>query len=130
MSDEELQQMDKEQLLGIIKAQRFEISILKDDKEHLGEFLKEKDEEIERLNSIIKGLDNTIENLEEVVEYEENIIKEVREYITSYESIETIQQCEHSENNKGLDEKTMIEMDRRYLIVHDKILDILDKESK
>ena len=52
--DEELQQMDKEQLLGIIKAQRFEISILKDDKEHLGEFLKESTEEIERLHSIIK----------------------------------------------------------------------------
>ena len=60
MSDEELQQMDKEQLLGIIKAQRFEISILKDDKEHLGEFLKEKDEEIERLNNIIKEVKDYI----------------------------------------------------------------------
>ena len=60
MSDEELQQMDKEQLLGIIKAQRFEISILKDDKEHLGEFLKEKDEEIERLNNLLKETSQTL----------------------------------------------------------------------
>ena len=57
-----------------------------------------------------------------------SIIKEVREYITSYESIETIQQCEHSENNKGLDRDTMIEMTNRYLKVHDKTLEILDKE--
>ena len=57
MSEEELKQMDKEELLGVIKAQRFEISILKDDKEHLGEFLKEKDEEIERLNNIINELE-------------------------------------------------------------------------
>jgi len=56
-----------------------------------------------------------------------SIIKEVREYITSYESIETIQQCEHSENNKGLDRDTMIEMTNRYLKVHDKLLEILDK---
>ena len=56
MSDEELQQMGKEELLGIIKAQRFEISILKDDKEHLGEFLKESNEEIERLNNKVEEL--------------------------------------------------------------------------
>lgn len=56
-----------------------------------------------------------------------SIIKEVREYITSYESIEAVNQVEHNENNKGLDEKTMIEMINRHLRVHDKILEILDK---
>ena len=72
--------------------------------------LEEKDKEITRLN---------------------NIIDEARKYLTSYESIETIQQCEHHESNKGFDEKTMIEMCRRYLIVHDKLLDILElKENK
>lgn len=57
-----------------------------------------------------------------------SIIKEVREYITSYESIETIQGLEDIEKNKNFDEKTMIEMVRRYMIVHDKLLEILDKE--
>lgn len=57
-----------------------------------------------------------------------NIIKEVREYITSYESIETIQQFDHNKNNKDLDYSTIDEMTRRYMMVHDKILKILDKE--
>lgn len=71
---------------------------------------KEKDEEIERLN---------------------NIINDIRKYLTSYESIETVQQCEHPKNNRGFDEKTIIEMCRRYLIVHDKLLDIIElKEDK
>ena len=52
---------------------------------------------------------------------------EIKEYLISYESIETIQQCDHSENNKELDEKTFNELTRRYLIVHDKILKIIDK---
>lgn len=72
-------------------------------------------------------LEGTIEDLEQKVEQLENIRKEAIEYMTSYKSIETIQQCEHSENNKNLDEKTMIEMIRRYLIVHDYLLNILSK---
>ena len=61
----------------------------------------------------------------------ETLLK-IKEYLTSYESIEIIQQCEHSENNKNLDEKTIIEMTRRYLIVHDKVLNMIDEllESK
>ena len=55
-------------------------------------------------------------------------ISKVKEYITSYESISTIQSLEFSKDNDGLDEKTMIEMCRRYLIVHDKILKILESE--
>ena len=69
---------------------------------------KKKDKELERLHSIIK---------------------KVREYITSYESIETIQQFDHSKNNKDLDYSTIDEMTRRYLIVHDKVLEILDKTN-
>ena len=86
--------------------------------------------EIERLTISLQAQEELTMNEHIKVEKLRSIIKEVREYITSYESIETIQQCEHSENNKGLDNKTMIEMDRRYLIVHDKILNILDKENK
>ena len=58
-----------------------------------------------------------------------SIIKEVREYITSYESIETIQQFDHNKNNKDLDYSTIDEMTRRYMMVHDKILKILDEEN-
>ena len=58
-----------------------------------------------------------------------NKLEKIKEYLTSYESIETMQQCEHSENNKDLDEKTMNEMIRRYMIVHDKILSIIDEEE-
>ena len=62
------------------------------------------------------------------LQQKENIIKEVREYITSYESIETIQQFDHNKNNKDLDYSTIDEMTRRYMMVHDKTLEILDKE--
>ena len=52
---------------------------------------------------------------------------EIKEYLTSYESIDTIQQLEIPENNIGLDEDTFIEMVRRYMVIHDKILKIIDK---
>ena len=51
------------------------------------------------------------------------------EYITSYEAIETIQQCDHSKNNEDLDYSTIDEMTRRYLIVHDNLLNILQGED-
>lgn len=58
-----------------------------------------------------------------------NKLEKIKEYLTSYESIETMQQCENIENNKDLDEKTMAEMIRRYMIVHDKILKIIEEEE-
>ncbi len=51
------------------------------------------------------------------------------EYITSYESINTIEECDIPENNEGLDEDTFIEMIRRYMIVHDKLLNILEDDK-
>ena len=71
-----------------------------------------------------------ITNLQNQLQQKENIIKEIKEYITSYESIETIQQFDHNKNNKDLDYSTMDEMTRRYMIVHDKVLEILDKVDK
>ena len=71
-----------------------------------------------------------LEQKSKQLQQKENIIKEVREYITSYESIETIQQFDHNKNNKDLDYLTMDEMTRRYMIVHDKVLEILDKGNK
>lgn len=77
------------------------------------ETIEEQKQEIERLNYKLQQ--------------KENIIKEVREYITSHESIDTIQQIETPENNIDLAKDTFVEMVRRYMIVHDKLLDILDK---
>lgn len=54
----------------------------------------------------------------------------LREYITSYESISTIQGLDNVVKNKGLDENTMIEMTNRYLEVHDKLLQILNEGDK
>lgn len=45
------------------------------------------------------------EKLENQLQQKENIIKEVREYITSYESIETIQQFDHNKNNNDREDK-------------------------
>ena len=70
--------------------------------------------------------DNTIKQLKEVIE-------KVREYLTSYSSIHTIQFGTEEDNlndielNKELDIKTLTEMTNRYLMVHDKLLQILDK---
>ena len=74
----------------------------------LVEALEEANKEIERLN---------------------NIIKEVREYITSYESISIMQGLMKEYSNYDLDIKTMNEMIRRYMVVHDELLEILDKGS-
>jgi uncharacterized protein YktB (UPF0637 family) len=71
-----------------------------------------------------------LDELNKELQQRGNIIKEVREYITSYESISTIQGLEEIEANKDLDEKTLNEMVRRYMIVHDKVLEILDKVDK
>lgn len=72
---------------------------------------------------------NYIKDLQNQLQQKENIIKEVREYLTSFQSIETIQQTEHPEKNKGLDEKTFIEIVNRYMEVHHKLLEILDKDN-
>lgn len=80
------------------------------------EYVDKKDKEIERLNKEL--------------EFEKLKNKEVREYLTGYESVNVLQSLDNIDNNIGLDRDTMIEMMRRYLIVHDKVLEILDKENK
>lgn len=52
---------------------------------------------------------------------------EIKEYLTSYEAISTIQGLDDIEKNKQLDKKTINEMTERYLIVHDKVLKIIDE---
>lgn len=66
---------------------------------------------------------------EKKIEQLENIRKEAIGYVTSYESISTIQNLDDIEKNKNLDEKTMNEMINRYLKVHDILLNILNKGS-
>lgn len=92
------------------------------------------EDKIERLNKRIEDLNIINEEhqilngmIRKELQEKENIIKEVREYITSYESISTIQGIEGIGTNKDLDEKTLTEMVRRYMTVHDKLLEILDK---
>lgn len=61
---------------------------------------------------------------------QKEIIDKAIEYITSYESISTIQGSSCEGANKNFDEKTMTEMTNRYLSFHDKLLQILkDKEN-
>ena len=62
--------------------------------------------------------------------YLEKRIDRAIEYLTSYEAIEKIQQCDHSKNNEDLDYTTIHEMTRRYLEVHDKLLHILEGGGK
>ena len=75
-------------------------------------------------------LNEYTQQLEYKVEQLENIRKEAIEYLTSYESISTIQGLNDIEKNKILDEKTMNEMVNRYLKVHDILLNILNKGSE
>lgn len=72
-----------------------------------------------------------IENkqLKEQLQQKEDIINKIREYLTSYESISEIEGLNNVKENKKLDEKTMNEMIRRYMNVHDKTLEILEKSD-
>lgn len=82
--------------------------------------------------TIIKLQDEKIDLFKEN-ERLKDVIEKIREYLTSYSLIHTIQfgTEEDSPNdielNKKLDNKTITEMTNRYLMVHDKLLQILDK---
>lgn len=66
------------------------------------------------------------QQLKEQLEKSEKVRKSGIDYLTSYESISTIQSLDNIEQNKWLDEKTMNEMIRRYSVVHDEVLKMLD----
>lgn len=76
---------------------------------------------------------NVIDNLKIKNKQLEEIIGKVSEYLTSYSSIHTIRfgteedSLNDIELNKELDTKTLTEMTNRYLMVHDKLLKILNK---
>lgn len=75
-------------------------------------------------------LDKENEELIRQLQQKEDIINKIREYLTSYESISEIEGLNNVKENKKLDEKTMNEMIRRYINVHDKILEILDNKGE
>ena len=58
------------------------------------------------------------------------VIDLVKEYLTGYECISTIQGTEEVEKNKGLDEKTIIEIVDRCIKVHNKVLEILERVNE
>ena len=85
---------------------------------------------IETIRIARQSIQNYIVQLEQQVKKQKEINQKAIEYITSYESISTIQGLTCIEANKQFDEKTMTEMTNRYLLVHDKLLDILKEVSE
>ena len=73
--------------------------------------------------------------LEQQCKKQKEVIDKLIEYLTSYSSIHTIQfgtdndSLNDIELNKTLDEKTLNEMTNRYLLVHDKLLEILEAKE-
>lgn len=84
--------------------------------EQYNDLVEEKEKLQEQLSSNILQFEN---------QQKEDIINKIREYLTSYESISEIEGLNNVKENKKLDEKTMDEMIRRYMNVHDKMLEIL-----
>jgi hypothetical protein len=74
---------------------------------------------------MIQDLTKTILDLQQELSTERKKLKKIEEYLTSYESISTIQGFNDTKENKNLDKNTMVEMTNRYLKVHDKILSII-----
>lgn len=100
-------------------------------KEELIEVLRQFDEKrVEELPEKTRNIFYAIMKIADERDKLENIRKEAIEYVTSYESISTIQGLDAIEKNKILDEKTMNEMVNRYLKVHDNLLNILNKGDK
>ena len=85
-----------------------------------GDNLNEKE-----LNDVV----DYINGLEQEVKKQKEVIDKAVEYITSYESISIIQGLAYIKDNKQFDEKTMTEMTNRYLLVHDKLLQILQEKE-
>lgn len=105
------------------------------------EELKEQIEELKELNRFLVHLNNRyydeLERLNKecdtymkISTQKQSRIDKATEYITSYESISTIQGLDKIEQNKKLDERTMNVMVERYLKVHHNLLNILQGENK
>lgn len=97
---------------------------------HMGNLDKLQYNELEKASILLLRTELRLQQenkkLKEQLEASERARKEAIEYLTSYKSISEIQGIDDVEENKKLDEKTMNEMIRRYLNVHDKTLEILD----
>lgn len=121
---------DIKEILYYFKKYHFEDTMI-DGKECklLYDYITNLQEENEYNNFCNEKLREKITNLEyKITTYENHKSRNEKaiEYITSYESISTIQGLDKIEQNKTLDEKTIIVMVNRYLEVHDKLLNILN----
>lgn len=105
-------------LLDYITTLQEENEKLKEENKHI--FANVNDDELLRSNAM---------NWAEANKLQQRINKAI-EYLTSYKAIETIQQFDHSKNNEDLDNSTIDEMTRRYLEVHNKVLNILQGDDK
>ena len=77
MSEEELKQMSGDELIGIIKAQRFEIKEKDLIIQELRDTIDNQREEIDRLNNIINGLEKyLIEHIDEYRDMEQDAMFE------------------------------------------------------
>lgn len=91
---------------------------------------KELNKDNERANQYIDFYEDLTKQQINMINDYKSRNEEAIEYITSYESISTIQGLDKIEQNKTLDEKTIIVMVNRYLEVHDKLLNILQGGDK
>jgi hypothetical protein len=106
-----------------------ELSVFESAKQDYEKEIYDLKQEIEYLRSVgsLCILDKKCKELQNINEKQKEVLDKIKEYITSYESINTIQECEIPENNIGLNEETFIEMVNRYMKVHDKILELLEE---
>ena len=109
-----------------------------EERKKMADYITNLQEENERLREVVENLTTMtvcgdrkqIKNTAQFkLEQCQSRIDKAIEYITSYEAIETIQQFDHSKNNEDLDGATIDEMTRRYLEVHDNLLNILQGEN-
>ena len=123
--DEIYQDYKQNKLMNPSDFDKFCIQHCKDIEELLEENLELKENNISMQEEMVRTWKKT--------DLYKEVIDEVRKYITSYSSIHTIQfgteedSLNDIELNKTLDEKTITEMTHRYLKIHDKLLQILDK---
>jgi prefoldin subunit 5 len=75
--------------------------------------------------ALIDFYDNKIKELEKQNKEKQDKLKKIEEYITSYESISTIQGLNDTKENKNLDKNTMVEMTNRYLKVNKYVDDLI-----
>lgn len=131
--------MDEDLLNVIGRFSEVSLDCLEKQNEEI-EHLEQENQQLKDRNKLLekhyKQVEKNLGNQIDITVKYESVLDEIRGYITSYSSIHTIQfgteedSLNDIEANKMLDEKTITEMTHRYLKVHDKLLQILDKAKE